>query len=69
MVPTPEATDFPPVNLRNTDLLCPKITATAANTGKRPMSVKVDANIFARITGKAPLNASRRSVMKNHFLP
>ncbi len=69
IVPTPDATDFPPVNLRKIDLLCPKITAIAANTGNKPIDVNVFAKYAARTTGKAPLNASSKRVIKNHFLP
>ena len=69
IVPTPDATDFPPVKFKNIDLLCPRITATAAITGNKPIAVKLFANIAASITGKAPLKASSKSVMKNHFLP
>lgn len=69
IVPTPDATDFPPENLRKIDLLCPKITAIAHKTGINPMEVKLVANIFAKITGKAPLNASKSITVKNHLLP
>ena len=69
IVPTPDATDFPPVNFKKIDLLCPNITATAASTGKSPIPVKDFANNDAKTTGNAPLKASNKSVMKNHFLP
>ena len=36
IVPTPEATDFPPVNPRNIERLCPNKTAIAAITGVKP---------------------------------
>lgn len=38
IVPTPDATDFPPENFRKMDLLCPKITAIAHKTGIKPIS-------------------------------
>ena len=31
--------------------------------------MKAEANIFANTTGKAPLNASKSKVIKNHFFP
>ena len=67
IVPTPDATDFPPVNFKNIDLLCPKITAIAANTGKSPIPVKVLANNAASTTIRAPLKASSNKNIKNHF--
>lgn len=36
IVPTPDATDFPPVKFKNIDLLCPKRTNIAAITGVSP---------------------------------
>ena len=45
------------------------ITATAANTGAKPKLLPAVINIFARITGTAPLKASNKRVIKNHFLP
>ena len=36
IVPTPVATDFPPVNPKKIDLLCPRIAAIAAKTGDKP---------------------------------
>ena len=52
IVPTPDATDFPPVNLRNMDLECPRITAIAANTGRSPIPANVVVKIFASIQGE-----------------
>ena len=69
IVPTPDATDFPPLNCKKMDLLCPTITATDAATGAKPYFAPAVINNFAKITGRAPLNASRRSTIKNHFFP
>lgn len=64
IVPTPDATDFPPLNCKNIDLLCPIITAIAAIIGAIPMEVPTVANILAKITGKAPFKASRNITKK-----
>ena len=69
IVPTPDATDLPPVNFKNIDLLCPIITATAASTGSKPIDTKDVAKSLVSTTGKAPFIASRIITVKNHFLP
>ena len=37
IVPTPEATDLPPLKFKNTGLLCPSKTAMALRTGAKPI--------------------------------
>lgn len=69
IVPTPEATDFPPLNCRNTDLLCPRITAIEASTGANPTEAPADTKNLASNTGSAPLKASSKRTIKNQFLP
>ena len=64
-----KAMDLPPVNFRNIDLLCPKITATEAKTGNNPIPVNAVAKSFASMTGNAPFIASRNITIKNHFFP
>ena len=68
-VPTPDATDLPPVKFKNTDLLCPKIAQTAAKTGRTPKCANAVANNAVNTTGKAPFSASNNITIKNHFLP
>ena len=62
IVPTPDATDFPPVNFKNTDLLCPKITAIAANTGKSPIPVNTVAEIFLPVDSVDAVRESGRPI-------
>ena len=45
------------------------MTAIAAITGASPRALPAVINNFASITGKAPLKASSKRVIKNHFLP
>lgn len=66
MVPTPDATDFPPVKPRKIDFECPINTATAASTASIPVLVS---KYLASKTGNAPLNASISITPKNHPLP
>ena len=41
MVPTPDATDLPPVKFKKIDLECPNITAMDDTTGNNPISLNV----------------------------
>ena len=65
----PEATDLPPLNDKNKDLLCPTITATAATTAAIPNSALKVTKFAANITGKAPFKASRSKTVKKYFVP
>ena len=69
IVPTPDATDFPPLNPKNIDLLCPIITNIEAITGAIPNFAPAWTKRDAKITGSAPLKASSKRTIKNHFLP
>ena len=69
IVPTPDATDFPPLNCKNTGLECPTITKIDAITANSPIESKFKVEYFAIKTGVAPLRASKSITIKNHFLP
>lgn len=69
IVPTPDATDLPPLKFKKQDLLCPIITETAAITGIMPYKTLFPINRVVKITGNAPLKASNSKTMKNHFFP
>ena len=69
IVPTPEATDFPPLNWRNIGLEWPIITNIAAITGNSPIESEFNVKYLAKTTGNAPFKASKSITIKNHFLP
>ena len=72
IVPTPDATDFPPEKPRNKDLLCPIITATETATGRichERRILNLTSRYFERRTGISPFIASRKRTIKNHFVP
>lgn len=69
IVPTPDATDFPPVKPKKIDLLCPIRTNAAAITAVMPEFECKNGIYVAKSTGTAPFKASKSITIKNHFLP
>ena len=68
IVPTPDATDFPPLNCKKIGLECPNITKIEAETARIPyVSAVYKAASFAKRTGTAPLITSRIKTIKNHL--